>query len=92
MILGLLSLVNFKKIQIDEIPQFFNILKGDMAIIGPRPERPYFVKEIWCSCLSMTQTFLFLDGRCLSLQIGLALYKYGSPNLLALWAKMVVVT
>jgi exopolysaccharide biosynthesis polyprenyl glycosylphosphotransferase len=35
-----------RKSRIDEIPQFFNILKGDMAIIGPRPERPYFVKEI----------------------------------------------
>ncbi|MFT7334341.1 MAG: exopolysaccharide biosynthesis polyprenyl glycosylphosphotransferase [Porticoccaceae bacterium] len=35
-----------RKSRIDEIPQFFNILKGDMGIIGPRPERPYFVKEI----------------------------------------------
>jgi len=35
-----------RKTRIDEIPQFINILKGDMAIIGPRPERPFFVKEI----------------------------------------------
>jgi lipopolysaccharide/colanic/teichoic acid biosynthesis glycosyltransferase len=35
-----------RKSRIDEIPQFINILKGDMAVIGPRPERPYFVKEI----------------------------------------------
>jgi lipopolysaccharide/colanic/teichoic acid biosynthesis glycosyltransferase len=34
------------KTRIDEFPQFINILKGDMAVIGPRPERPVFVKEI----------------------------------------------
>lgn len=35
-----------RKTRIDEFPQFFNILKGDMAVIGPRPERPVFVEEI----------------------------------------------
>jgi exopolysaccharide biosynthesis polyprenyl glycosylphosphotransferase len=35
-----------RKTRIDEIPQCINILKGDMAVIGPRPERPKFVKEI----------------------------------------------
>lgn len=35
-----------RKSRIDEVPQFINILKGDMAVIGPRPERPIFVKEI----------------------------------------------
>ncbi len=35
-----------RKARIDEFPQFINILKGDMSIIGPRPERPIFVKQI----------------------------------------------
>ena len=34
-----------RKTRIDEIPQLFNILKGDMSIIGPRPERPMFTMQ-----------------------------------------------
>ncbi len=35
-----------RKTRIDEVPQFINVLKGEMALIGPRPERPVFVDEI----------------------------------------------
>ena len=34
-----------RRTNIDELPQLFNVLKGDMSLIGPRPERPYFVEQ-----------------------------------------------
>jgi sugar transferase (PEP-CTERM system associated) len=38
-----------RKLRIDELPQIFNVLKGEMSFVGPRPERPYFVDQLSAS-------------------------------------------
>lgn len=35
-----------RRTRMDEIPQLFNVLKGDMSMVGPRPERPFFVRRL----------------------------------------------
>ena len=35
-----------RRTHIDEIPQFYNVIRGDMSLVGPRPERQYYINEI----------------------------------------------
>ena len=46
-----------RKLRIDELPQFLNILKGEMSLIGPRPEQPSFVEEYDLVCFFWTPIY-----------------------------------
>jgi lipopolysaccharide/colanic/teichoic acid biosynthesis glycosyltransferase len=47
---------------LDELPQFWNVLKGDMSLIGPRPERPFFVEQFKRDIPDYTERLLVRPG------------------------------
>jgi sugar transferase (PEP-CTERM system associated) len=51
-----------RKIRVDEIPQFWSILRGDMNFVGPRPERPHFVATLAEEILFYEQRHLIAPG------------------------------
>lgn len=51
-----------RKTRLDEIPQMFNVLKGEMSLIGPRPERPELAKDLENSVPFYRQRLLVKPG------------------------------
>lgn len=64
-----------RKARVDEIPQFWNILKGEMSFVGPRPERPHFVAQLAEEIPFYEQRHLIAPGLTGWAQIK---YPYGS--------------
>lgn len=51
-----------RRFRIDEIPQLYNVLKGDMSFVGPRPERPYFVEKFKKTIPGYSERFRLKPG------------------------------
>lgn len=64
-----------RKYRLDELPQFWNVLKGDMSIVGPRPERKYFIDEI-----VKTAPYYYLLHNVRPGITSLGMVKYGYAN------------
>ena len=66
-----------RKWRIDEVPQMLNVLRGDMAFVGPRPERPYFVDQLKKEIPFYDQRFSVKPGVTGWAQIK---YRYGASK------------
>jgi sugar transferase (PEP-CTERM system associated) len=64
-----------RKVRIDEIPQFWNIIRGEMSFVGPRPERPHFVAQLAKEIPYYEQRHLIAPGLTGWAQIN---YPYGA--------------
>ena len=67
-----------RKPRIDEIPQFINVLKGDMTFVGPRPERPYFIEKLKKEIPYYSQRLMVKPGLTGWAQIK---YQYGASTM-----------
>ena len=66
-----------RKTRIDELPQLWNILRGEMSVVGPRPERPFFVEQLEKKIPYYSQRFSVKPGLTGWAQI---LFMYGSSE------------
>jgi len=66
-----------RKLRIDELPQMWNVLKGEMSFVGPRPEREFFVKELEKKIPYYRERFTVKPGITGYAQI---LYPYGASE------------
>jgi len=64
-----------RKLRIDELPQLYNILRGDMSFVGPRPERPEFVEDLKQQIPYYSQRFAVKPGLTGWAQVN---YPYGA--------------
>ncbi len=66
-----------RKLRIDEIPQFINVLRSEMSFVGPRPERPFFVEELKKDIPYYTERLVVKPGITGWAQIN---YRYGASK------------